>query len=510
MLTPEQIQQVRQSAGMPAQTSTESVSLSDRIGVSQAPKESPIMTGLKNVAGTTKAITGGFGEGAAGVALTGIDWAGKKAIEALPENFSVAGVTKQQMLANLEKATPLREQYQQQMGAKEYPTAYGAGKLTGEVASLAAPVSEIGKGVESLTKVLGAGQKTAKLTRAGAEGAAFTAGAGLQEGEKPTASDYYVNTALNVAFPGVGMLMKGAGEVAAPRIINSLIKPLAKDFAYEKNPGKAVAELGITGNSWDDLIKNITSEKEKVGQAIGQVVDKSQNLAQIDLSQTLKSIDEAIARANKTPRTNATLISRLESVKSDLVDNIKKGIDAQTFKGMVGDLTKWTGNVSDDQMVNKALKQVYGSTRNLMDSVLSKELSPAEYAAYKKASEQYGNLMSAETAAKYRDKIVERQDLISFGPKNAGLIAGLGTALATGGAALPSVLAGLSVSAIDKAMATPAFKTRLAKLLTQLAPDEAKTIFEKIQGPKIFSTEEIKNYFKNFDPKTWKGGYIKP
>lgn len=437
---------------------------------------------VSNVSSGIKSAVGGFGEGVTGIALSGL----QKGAELAVDKFGT-----EQMKQNLAKAPTLREQYRGMMGAEQNPNLYGAGEFTGQIASLAAPVSAIGNVAKTGAQSVGLGKGAQTITKAAAEGLAFTGGQSLQEGEVKSTSDYLVNTALNVAFPVAGIVAKET----APRIVNSLIKPLAKDFAYEKNPGKAVAELGITGNSWEELINNITSAKDRVGQSIGQVINKSQNLGQIDLSQTLKSIDEAINNAYKTPRTNASLIGRLEGVKQDLVDNIQNGIDPQSYKGLVGELTKWTGNASDDQAVNKALKRVYGSTRSAMDDILSKELTPAEFSAYKKASEQYGNLLSAENAARYRDKIVERQDLISFGSKNAGLITGLATAVATGGSAVPAIIAGLSASALDKAMATPAFKTRLAAILAKMAPEDVGTLFDKVPATKtLFTPEQIKDF----------------
>src|SRR3990167_4032611 len=77
--------------------------------------------------------------------------------------------------------------------------------------------------------------------------------------------------------PGIGALIGGGipaasvaknivvrfGEGQAPRVINSLIKPLAKDFSYGKNPGRAVAEEGIVANNFDDLIENIRANRQK-------------------------------------------------------------------------------------------------------------------------------------------------------------------------------------------------------------------------------------------------------
>jgi predicted ABC-type ATPase len=448
--------------------------------------DKPVQSAVSNVGGAVKSLIGGIGEGVGGIALSGIQKGGE---------YLVNKYGTEQMKQNVAAAPTLRQQYQQQMGKQENPSLYGAGQLGGEVMSLAAPVGAVGRLAKTGVEALGAGSKVAKLTQAGTEGAAFTAGQGLQSGEKQSLTDYAINTGLNIAVPGAGMVAKGLGENVAPRIINSLIKPLAKDFAYGKNPGKAVAELVTPANDFEGLISNISSTLDGVGSRIGSVVNQSQNLKQIDLSYTLKAIDEAINNANKTPRTNASLISRLEGVKSDLVDNIQSGIDPQSYKKLIGDLTKWTGNASDDQAVNKALKQTYGSTRQVMDDVLSKELSPEQFAQYKADSEAYGNLLSAKNAAEYRDKINERQNLISFGAKNAGLLTGVMTAVSTGGAGVPAILAGLAGAGIDKALATPAFKTRLASLLSKLAPKDVSTFFDTVPTAKsLFTEQQIKDF----------------
>lgn len=448
--------------------------------------DKPVQSAVSNIGSGVKSVLGGIGEGVGGIALSGIQKGGE---------YLVNKYGSEQMKQNMAVAPTLRQQYQQQMGKEENPSLYGAGQLGGEIMSLAAPVGAIGRLAKTGVEALGAGSKVAKLTQAGTEGAAFTAGQGLQSGEKQSLTDYAINTGLNIAVPGAGMVAKGLGENVAPRIINSLIKPLAKDFAYGKNPGKAVAELVAPANDFDGLISNISSTLDGVGSRIGSVVNQSQNLKQIDLSYTLKAIDEAINDANKTPRTNASLISRLEGVKSDLVDNIQAGIDPQSYKKLIGDLTKWTGNASDDQAVNKALKQTYGSTRQVMDDVLSKELSPEQFAQYKADSEAYGNLLSAKNAAEYRDKINERQNLISFGAKNAGLLTGVMTAVSTGGAGVPAILAGLAGAGIDKALATPAFKTRLASLLSKLAPKDVSTFFDNVPTAKsIFTEQQIKDF----------------
>lgn len=459
-----------------------------------------------DVLGTAKAALGGIASGVGGIGLTAIDKVGRAAVDKFGTD---------QMKQNLANSPSLNEQFKTEFGGNENPTAFGVGQLGGEVAALAAPVGAIGTLAKTGAKALGAGNKVATLTKAGAEGAAFTAGQGLTENKPQSLSDYAINTGLNIALPGAGMVAKGVGENLPGRIINSLIKPLQKDFAYGKNPGDTVAQLGITGNTMEDLIANIKNARQEAGNAIGQVISQAKSPLQLSKEDTLKFLDEAINAANRTPRTNATLLSRLDSVKADIVDNLNSTggtmQSAQDIKGLIGDLTKWTGAHSDDAVVNKALQKTYTSVRDQMDNGLKNELTPEQFAAYKQASDNYGNLMSAENAATHRDAISSRSDLISFGAKNSALLAGVGSAIATGGGSIPVVLAGLAGAGIDKAMASPAFKTRLAQLLSKLAPNEVGTFFDKIPTAKaLFTEKELKNYIGDFKDVKANRGMIDP
>jgi len=237
----------------------------------EAPKESGVFDTVKNIAGGAKAYLGGAAHDIAGIALTGEEAAGK----ALVNKFGT-----EQMKQNLANAPSLHEQFGNMMGQKEHPTLYGAGETTGALTSLALPTKAAGslvsKGVNLATKWLEEASNIAKgatavakgteglkdvgnmgnvlsgtvkaikgagkLAQAGVEGVTFTAGQGLQEGKTPTAEDYKTNALINAAFPAAGMAMRAGLKNAPARLVNSLIKPLSKDFTYGKDPGKTVAE----------------------------------------------------------------------------------------------------------------------------------------------------------------------------------------------------------------------------------------------------------------------------
>ncbi len=401
----------------------------------------------------------------------------------------------------------------------------------------------------------------------------------LSEAVKPG-----LTTAIGAAVPLViGGIKITATALRNPdtagRVVNSLIKPLQKDFAYGKDPGKVIAQEGITANSLDELGNKVNEKRQQIGQQLGEATSSLEGKTSLDLTDMTKPIDQAIADAKKSPRTNASIIERLMSIKNDLLgvpvettlsnsaathglediaqsfdtggigkvtnpdlankirnielpditdpkqfenavknsltreelmtpgmlQRIKENVaeikhffdnpdeytpmlkqapdlsgvtfqDAINMKGTVGDLTKWTGNPSDDKIVNKALKQVYGT---INQEVISKaqQADPSIAANMSELNDKYGSLLSAQNAIKHRDMILQRQNLISM-PVKVGTVTGLITALGTGGAAIPAILSGVSAGVLDKALQSTTVKTRLASWLAKEAPDVIEKLYQ--------------------------------
>lgn len=338
-----------------------------------------------------------------------------------------------------------------------------------------------------------------------------------------------LGTALGVAAPVFIGGVKVSGAIAkdqAPRIINSLIKPLSKDFSYGKNPGRAVAEMGITANSLDDLAPKITDARQTVGSQIGLLTSNLEGKAKVQIGDALNPIDKAINDANKSPRTNASLIDRLKNVKEDLLGTIeipggvmRKNIGDTSFNGayalkrQVGDLTKWTGNMSDDSIINGALKQVYGKIKQGMNDAATK-LDPQIGKQLTNLNEKYADLTSAEIATKYRNVLNARQNLVSM-PIKVGTVAGVITSIATGGVALPAVLAGVGAGLFDKALASTAVKTRVAAWLSKESPQVVAGIVQKNPGigavlKKAFSKEytPVESLIQDAKNAPKQGGFI--
>lgn len=375
------------------------------------------------------------------------------------------------------------------------------------------PVGRIAEGITAGARAAGLAKGVSAIGKIGsgtAAGYAFDVGGNLQDNKTGAAAlAPGVATVLGGAFPAAAVAKNVTvrfGSNQAPRVVNSLIKPLQKDFSYGKNPGRAVAEEGIVANTFDELAQRIRDRRQEIGQEIGALGNTLSAKSELNIQDALSPLTEAIKEA--AHQNNPTVLQRLSQVKTALTDVLephvddegaigiksvgKRNLDKLTFSevrdvlGEIGDLTKFTGNPSDDRAVNAALKQVYGKVKEASINY-AREANPELAAQFEKLTEKYADLHSAEIATKYRDKIAERANLISLSPQLAGIASGLLTAIATGGDAIPAVLVGISGAALDKLASTPAFKTRLAALLSGKTREELAQLFERIPAlSKIF------------------------
>ena len=395
-----------------------------------------------------------------------------------------------------------------------------SGEIVGSAlqsAALFTPVGTIAKGITGGVRALSLAKGASALGKIGSgllAGEIFDVALNLQQGKTGReALTPGLATLIGGGIPAVGVaknVLVRFGENQAPRIINSLIKPLAKDFSYGKNPGRAVAEEGIVANNFDDLVDKIRTTRQKIGQAIGNLSNKLSEQPLLPIQSALNPLDEAIKTATK--QNNPTLANRVNNVKRAITNVLepefdeagnlgiksvgKRDLDNMTFGQVrnllteIGDMTQFTGNISDDKLVNSALKRVYGGIKDI-SLKYADAVNPSIGQEFRKLTEKYADLHSAEIATKYRDKIAERQNLIGMSPTIAGIGSALITAVATGGATIPTALVGLSGVVIDKLATTPAFKTRLAYMLSKKSIQETNFLFRKVPAlSKFFSTKD--------------------
>lgn len=357
-------------------------------------------------------------------------------------------------------------------------TAEKVGKFAGDVAQFAIPSTAVSKATKSANL----------LTRMVAEGVTSGTTATVQQGGfDKEAMDVAI---LSAIFPAAGALVKGAkvkiGEKAASRVINSLIKPLKNHMSYGKNPGRAVAREGIISSSLDDLEQKIGNSLTKRVDQLKNVLAESKEL--FDFSKTLVALEEALDKAAK--QNNKGAVNRLNDIRQALTQNLSREIDettgevtikslgarnltkltaeeATSFLREIGELTAFTGNQSDDKLVNSALIQVYGNAKTALNKNIPERQALSEHIA---------DLISAKIATKYRSEIAERANLLGFSPKVLGSIGAIGSAFT--GNPIPFII-GLGAAGFEKAMSTPAAKTRLATWLSGAAKEQKKQLFEK-------------------------------
>jgi hypothetical protein len=277
-------------------------------------------------------------------------------------------------------------------------------------------------------------------------------------------------------------------STAAGKILNSIIRPSVKDFSYGKNPGEAVAKAGITFNSLEDGVQKISTARQETGKKIVEALSNPKYSAKVqNYSDAFNAIDYTITKLQKeSPRTNAVTITRLQNLQDDILQVTRdesgniinqrslqlNPSEAFTLKQNVADLTKYTGNPSDDKTTNQALQGVYRSIKDKIGQVVP-EVRPL--------NEQYGGLTTAEKAIRHTNELSQKNNLLSFGDYNAG---GIGALIAlAGGHSAAAFGNALGLILVKKATQSPFVKTRIAKALSNLSSKEATSVIN--QSPTI-------------------------
>lgn len=352
-------------------------------------------------------------------------------------------------------------------------------------------------GAEAITPVAETAIKAAKtplstLGKFGAiQGALSSTGNALQEDKGigqtllAGAGGALAGGVLGAGLPGIGRAVKGGagviGDVASKtaqtlpeRLVNNILKPSKTAFSFGKNPGKVVAELGITGNSEQHFLENITSALQSHGEAIGNTIKGLREKPIVFTQDVLAPLDKAITQANKFKRTNQPLISRLEALKADLIDSAagaKKITPQQAFemKKEIGNISKWTGQAFDAEL-NQARVGVYRELKTALEKAANEQYGhlSTQSQSLRKLNERYGNLLEAQNALESRIGVTQRNNMIGLGDiGTTGVLAAAGAG--------PLALIGL---ALKKSAETVAVKSRVAALLSSVvksmsAEDEA-------------------------------------
>ncbi len=306
-----------------------------------------------------------------------------------------------------------------------------------------------------------------------------------------------MGTLVGGAIPaviGVGQAGMAITKETAPKFINSLIKPSKANFAYGKNPGKTVSEMGITGNNLNDFGNNIVKAKQDVGSMLGESYKfaDAQGVT-VDATGDIAKLDSAIHDAAKGGKNNQSVVNSLQNIKDALLydhqvnadgviekvgttpSDVSKLTPTQAFnlKDQIYSMTRFNGTPSDDKTVNSVLKSVASGLKDNLNDVV-KPFSPEIV----DLNQKYADLASAQLAVQNREAIVGRQNLISLKAGGAGAIVGIGATI-LGRGPIGGAIAGATATAVEKALESTAVKTRIAAWLGSETPSKITQILQK-------------------------------
>ena len=275
----------------------------------------------------------------------------------------------------------------------------------------------------------------------------------------------------------------------AGRLMNQLIKPSNRQFSYGRNPGLAVAKEGIVASNHLDLATKVAQRRQQIGTSIGQALQIPPVASKrLNVMTALDPVTEALIHAQKNPRTNASLITRLENLRDDLLGvqldpttgqmTPTRNLTSVTptgafeFKRELGELTRWTDNLAEDTVVNAALKRSYQTTRRSLEQAVP---------GIRSLNERYGNLLEAENAARRQAFALERANRPPW----------MDVVMASAGAGVggfygrnpQAALAGAMISlGVRRFVESPLVRTGLAAFLQKSSPAEIAALFRKVPG----------------------------
>jgi hypothetical protein len=204
------------------------------------------------------------------------------------------------------------------------------------------------------------------------------------------------------------------------QMITNLIKPMAGDVKFGKNPALAVLNEKLVANSLQDLGDKTYARMQEVGQQIDKEAASPANATKkVDVSDAMKPLDEAIEKAVeagddpllqalRTAKTRLTYNFKevpLKSGKTRLMPSTPRDLKAMSptealaFKRRIGDMIQWNGVDQFEQPLNAALGGSWGVVKDNLNQAVP---------AIKGLNERYSNLTGAMKAIERRIPVAER------------------------------------------------------------------------------------------------------
>jgi hypothetical protein len=279
---------------------------------------------------------------------------------------------------------------------------------------------------------------------------------------------------------GTADAIAGSSPKTGVAMMNRVIKPGLKNFERGQNPGQAVIDEGLTGNSTADLAQNIKSRYRMVGQQIGDTLTTPAAAAQkLDVHTAVtQPIDDAMTTAQNAGR--ADLYTKLQTIKDQLTKNFAPDANGDLqpigpitknkalvdltpeevtdIKRQVGDVTKWEGTPFRDEF-NQVKAAIYGNLKDAVEQAVP-DVAPL--------NARYRMLKNAGAATDRTAAVQERQNAVSL--PDYILTAGSVPAGLAVGHPIEGALTGAALATARHALSSPAIQTRAAQFLAHEGP----------------------------------------
>jgi len=215
---------------------------------------------------------------------------------------------------------------------------------------------------------------------------------------------------------------KKAIEATAPartniagNLMNSIIKPRHKEYMFGKNPGKGMAQEGISGMNIESLGNKVEQRLNQLSEYSKQIRSLSENkIKTVNLESMFEPLKELSTQFSKAKLTNKAHLDKISNIVKDLRSNIPKELSikempletAYGLKKVVENLQKWDVQTSADDMMNKALKKMYHNVDASIDITVPE---------LKSVNSRMANLISAKSAIRNRMETLSKQDPTAIG-----------------------------------------------------------------------------------------------
>jgi hypothetical protein len=219
--------------------------------------------------------------------------------------------------------------------------------------------------------------------------------------------------------------VKYATENMPLHAIKRVIRPMAKDVAFGKNPSQAVLDQGIWGVDLESMARKTAAKMKATGEQINAMAkDPKYVNTKVDLKWVYEPLNDAINAAQRAG--DRQLYKRLWEVRDELRSEwqgvaasktpklqrtgrrpgVMSPEDALEFRRLIGKRIRWANDAMDEE-VNAALAGLYSSVKDkLADAIADPK--------WKQLNKDYADLAAAKSAIERRAPVAERQAYVNL------------------------------------------------------------------------------------------------